>query len=1017
MVNITEFALKNSRLTIMALFMMVLMGVIVFLSYPSREDPSITIRIANITTQFPGMSPERIEDLITRPIEEKLREISEVKSITSDSKTGVSLVKVELKDSIKDLAPVWQDLREKMKDIGPSLPEGVRGPFINDNVGLTAMASIALWSDGFSLAEMNETAKDIRNHLYALDGIQKIDLFGVQDERIFLELSRTAITQYGIDPSVIIDTLKKQNVILPGGQIDADGQTVILEPTGNFNSVEDIKKLIIAIPNSNQMARLSDIVNISRAYIDPPQAPVYFNGKPAIVISISAADGLNSEQFGRLLKDKVTALQNQLPWGYKMEFATFQPDLVKVAVDGAINNLYQTLGIVLLVVMAFLGLRTGLIVGSFVPLTMLAGLVIMRGLDVELQRVSISAMIISLGMLVDNGIVMAEDVRVRMEQGVERIQAAIASGKSLAVPLLTSSLTTILFFVPMALAEGGTGEFTGSLAIVVTILLLTSWFLALYMTPAICAWFLKVKVTNTDTAKRFDSKLYVQYRGILQSILKFRVPFLGLMVVLLFGSAFAMKFVDSEFFPLGDRNQYLIYMDLPAGSSIKKTDEAVQRLSLWLSDETINPEISSSVAYVAGGGPRFYLALSQPDPDPHKAFILVNLKSASTADDMIIRTRSHLLNTFPGVQGEVKKMWMGASEPGLFQIRLIGPDKDVLLETSEQLIGTLKKLGGMLSAKQDWENPILKLTVDIDQARARTAGVSSEQVANTLNTYLTGRSVTDFREGNKVIPVILRGVEEDRATLTGLQGLSVYSKQHSTWIPVTQIADISGQWQPGRIKRYQQERTLTISAKHIQLSASEVYAQLIPALEALNLPAGHHWEIGGEIEDQADANGNLFAALPACLGLIVVLLVWQFNSFRRPAIILLTIPLVLIGATAGLLAMNASFGFMVMLGFFSLAGIIINNGIVLIDRIDQEQKTGLSPYEAIMTACLSRLRPILITTLTTVLGLLPLIISKDPLFYGMASAIAFGLAIGTVFTLGVVPALYALFFRVHSPTS
>ncbi|MBL4615516.1 MAG: efflux RND transporter permease subunit [Magnetovibrio sp.] len=473
MPSITEFALKNSRLTLLSLFVTAVVGIVVFLSYPSREDPSITIRMANVTTQFPGMSPERIEDLITRPIEEKLREISEINVIKSDSKTGVSLVKVELKDSITDLAPVWQDLREKMKDLAPKLPQGSQGPFINDNVGLTAIASIALWGDGFSMAELNETAKDLRNRLYGLQGIQKIQLFGVQEERIFLELSRTAISQYGIDPSIIVDTLKQQNVILPGGQIDADGQTVILEPTGNFNSVEEIEQLIIAIPNTDQVARLSDIVKISRSYIDPPRSPVYFNTHPAIVLSISITNGINSEQFGRSLKSKVAKLQNQLPWGYVMEFATFQPDLVEVAVNGAVNNLYQTLGIVLLVVMVFLGLRTGLIVGSFVPFTMLAGLVIMRTLDVELQRVSISAMIISLGMLVDNAIVMAEDVRVRMEQGIDRFKAAIASGKSLAVPLLTSSLTTILFFTPMALAEGGAGEFTSSLAIVVTILLLT----------------------------------------------------------------------------------------------------------------------------------------------------------------------------------------------------------------------------------------------------------------------------------------------------------------------------------------------------------------------------------------------------------------------------------------------------------------------------------------------------------------------------------------------------------------
>lgn len=1012
---ITEFAIRNSRITIMMILMIIVMGIYTFLSYPSREDPSITIRVANVTTQFPGMSSERIEELLTRPIEEKIREIPEVKHIESDSKTGVSLIKVTLNDDIFDLAPVWQDLRDKMADISSTLPAGTSSPMVNDQVGLTAVATIALWSDGFSLSEMKHVAKTLSERLYTLDGIKKIERFGEQDERVYLDFKRAQITQYGIDLNVIIGTLQKQNIILPGGNIDATGQTVVLEPSGNFNSVDEIEQVLIDIPETGQVARLSDLVTVRRGYVDPPKTPVYFNGRPAIVLSIAIEEGINSVSFGKKLRGRVEELQQGLPWGYVLDFATFQPDLVDISVKGAVNNLYQTLAIVLFVVMLFLGVRTGLIVGSFVPITMLMSIIIMRQFDVELQRVSIAAMIIALGMLVDNGIVIAEDIRTRFGNGEERVRAAINSAKSLAVPLLTSSLTTILFFVPMALAEGGAGEFTGSLAQVVTIVLLSSWFLSLFLTPAVCVAFMKVPVSASGAEIEMSNGLkwlYGGYGGILKGILRVKYAFMLLMILMLIGSGYAFTFLGKEFFPLGDRNQFLVYLDLPAGSSIKKTDVVVGRLADWLSDKQKNPEIANNIVYVANGGPRFFLSLASMDPDPHRAFVVVTTKVPETVDAVVARTRKFILDFMPEVRGEPKKMWMGASEAGLFELRFIGTDALELRNKADQLVQHIKDIPGILISKQDWENPVLKLNIEIDQAKARQVGVTSEDVANALNTYYSGSGVTDYREGDTVIPIILRSDDEGRGTLTGLQDLSVYSSSTGNWILLEQVTNIRGNWETARIKRRDQERTITVTAKHETMAAADLYDMLLPSLQALDMKNGHRWEIGGEVESQAEANEKLFANLPICLALIVVLLVWQFNSFRRPVIILLTIPLVLIGATIGLFVMNGLFGFMVILGFFSLAGIIINNGIVLIDRIDSEREEGKPAYEALLAACLGRLQPILVTSLTTVLGLLPLIISQDPLFYAMASAMAFGLAVGTVLTLAVVPALYAIFFNI-----
>ncbi len=1011
MPDITRFSLDNTRLTALFLAAIVLAGVFIFLNYPSREDPSIVIRNAQVTAVFPGMAPGRVEDLLTRPIEEKVREIPEVEHILSDSKTGVALVKIELHDEVTDLDAVWQTLRDKMADIASDLPDGTRGPTVDDEIGLTAVATIAMTSDGFSLAEMHDMTKTVRDRLYPLAGIKKIELYGVQEERIYLEVARAKIVQYGIQPQQIVDTLQRQNIILPGGRIDAAGKSIVLEPSGNFRSLDEIGRVLIAAPDSDRVAELRDLATLSRGTVDPPERPVRFNGRPAIILSVSILDGVNSIQFGERLDAALADIEAALPWGIMLDYATFQPELVARAVDGAVGNLYQTLVIVLVVVIVFLGLRTGLIVGAFVPFAMLLGIVVMSLFEVELQRVSIAAMVIALGMLVDNGIVMAEDIRVRHEAGASLRQAALDAGRTLAVPLLTSSLTTILFFLPMAMAVGSTGEYTESLAQVITIVLLGSWFLAMYATPAMCTWFMKPVSSPTGAAAdRTNQGLYRVYRSVLAGLLKARLPFLGAMLALLVGAGLLLQWVPKEFFPLGDRNQFLVYVDLPAGSSVTETEDSVARLSAWLADSAVNPEVTGTVGYVGSGGPRFFLSLSPLDPDPHKAFLLVTTRTAADVPALVARTRAHLLDQFPEARGEVKEMWLGGSEAGLVEIRLIGPDIGALRAGGEALVAALAAISGTLGAKQDWENRILKIDVVVDQARARGAGITSEQLANALNAYLSGIEVTDYREGETTIPIVLRGVAAERGTLEGLLALSVYSSEHQTAIPLGQIARLVPHWEDARIKRRDQERTLTVSAKHETLGGQALLDRLRPAIDALDLPPGHRIEIGGEAEKQAEAQRNLFENLPLAVAGIVILLVWQFRSYRRTAIILLTIPLVLVGATGGLFLFQAKFGFMVILGLFSLAGIIINNAIVLIDRIEEERGQGSPVDKAVVDAAAARFRPILITTLTTVLGLVPLIWSHDPLFYAMAAAMAVGLAVGTVLTLGVVPVLYSLFF-------
>jgi multidrug efflux pump subunit AcrB len=648
----TRFALDNARITVVFIALIVVFGVVIYLDYPRQEDPTITIREAIVTAAFPGMAPDRIEDLITRPIERAIREIPEVDEIRSDSKTGTSLIHVVVGDQYTDLQPIWQRLRDRMSDLAPDLPSGTYGPFVNDDVGLTAVATIAFWTDGFSIQEARPVADDLRDSLYALDGIKKVQLFGVQDERIYVEVTNAKLAELGISPGVLVDALQKQNIILPGGTIDASGTNVVIEPSGNFLSVDDIRNLVFTVPSTGDILTLGDIGEVKRGLVDPASKPVFFDGRQAIVVSVSINQGVNAVEFGDRLVKQVREFEQTLPIGYVLDFATFQPDLVEAAVNSATRNVYQTLAIVLVVVMLFLGIRTGLIVGAIVPLSMLFAILVMRFLEIELQRVSIAAMIIALGLLVDNGIVVAEDIRRRVDHGADRKDAAIEAGRTLAVPLLTSSLTTMLAFLPMMLSIGATGEYTKSLSQVVIIVLFCSWFLAMTATPALCSWFLPAPKSGsdkpTDEEKDLESRgFYRIYGGLLRTILGMRLIAVAVAVVLFIVSLMLFQVVPKVFFPESDRTQFLVYVDLPAGTSVTETERIIQNLTAWYADRSVNPEVISAIGYVGDGGPRFVLSLPPIDPDHNRGFIAVITPSDTVIDAEIVKSRDYIALTFP----------------------------------------------------------------------------------------------------------------------------------------------------------------------------------------------------------------------------------------------------------------------------------------------------------------------------------------------------------------------------------
>ncbi len=1007
--KLARFTIQQARFTALLIVATVIGGLVVFITQPRQEDPEITLRAAQVVAQFPGMSPERIEQLITRPIEDSIKQMPEIDEIKSISMTGVAIISPEAHARYTDLDPIWADLRNKMNDLQTSLPEGTYGPIVNDDFGRVAVVTLALTGSDYSMAELKAVAEDIKDRMSALPLVARIDLYGVQDERIWLEFDPNFMAQFQLSPTEIVTALQGQNIVLPGGSINAAGQTIVIEPSGDFTSVDDIRNLAIET-TTGDLVYLQDLATIRRGYIDPPESPAFYNNQPAIVLGVSMISASNVVELGRQITTELQIIQPQLPVGMDLNVAIFQPDLVQASVNNATNNLLQTMAVVLVVVMLFLGLRTGVIVGAMVPLTMMLTLIGMSIWGIELHRISIAAIIVALGLLVDNGVVIAEDIRRRLDDGIDRLEAVLATSRTLALPLLTSSLTTVIAFLPLVLIEDSTGEFLRSLGQVLALALLISWALAISVTPALCYWFLGGSSTVKTNNGAATGGMYARYRQILAFLLGKRIIFVLFMIGMLFAAGQAFQFVKQRSLGASERNQFTVYLDLPSEAHISETQLAAQALSAFLIDADQNPEVTDVLTYVGGGGPRFFLALSPNDPQPNKAFMVVNTQTSDQIQAVMQRVERFIKRDLPQANGRADTLFLGPAALGTVELRVRGPDIDVLRDLGDQLKQAFHSVPGTQAIRSNWENTVLKVRVNVDQERARRAGVTSEEIARTLSTHFDGQEVTKYREGEEVIPVTLRANNTERDNLDRLRTIEVLSTQ-GVPVPLLQIADFDGVVETSRIRRVDQQRALTVAGKQPNLTATELYAAMQPALAQIQLPLGYQLELEGELKGAQESNGKLLGFAPHALFLILALLVLQFNSFRRMAIILLTIPLIIIGANFGLALFGAFFDFTAMLGLFSLAGIIINNGIVMIDRIDQAREQGLSVDEAVIDAALARARPIIMTTITTIVGLLPLALFGGDFWYGMAIVIMCGLGVGTLLTLGFVPVLYSLLFR------
>ena len=852
--NITKIAFQYRKTVFFIIALLLINGVFAYFTLPSQEDPTITIREAVVTTSFPGMAPERVEQLITKKLEEEIRKVPEVTEIRSLSTTGTSTIHVEIHDRYFNLDDIWQDVRNKVNAAHSKMPNSTSPPFVNTEFGDVSVVTLALTADGFDMSAMYDIAQHIRDSLYAVEGTKKIEILGQLKERIFLEASNAKLSQLGISPQALINELQKQNIIRSGGVVDTGAKSFIVEPSGNFGSVSDIANTYINIPNTEDFIALKDAVSIKRDYIDPPDKLAYFNGKPAIFFAIAMLPQYNILKYAPRVKAKFEKITNSLPIGYQLDIATYQADQVEKTVRGVSISVLQTLAIVLVVVVLFLGVRTGLIVGAIIPFVMLATLAIMLFFDMKLERMSLATLIISLGLLVDNGIVIAEDFKRRIEHGISRYDAMLQGCQELAIPLLSSSITTILFFLPLMLAEHVAGEFTRSISLVILITLMTSWILALCVTPILCYYFIKPSKIEEQNDSAL-SKLYAGYEKFLHGVLKHRTLFIGLILVLFIGSIASMKYVAKQFFPESDRTQILMYIDLPNGTSSRETNRQMKEIFKWLDNKEKFSFIENYSGYVGFNGPRFVLSLNPEDPAQNKGFAVLNVVEGTNVTKKVLELDRQLEARFPNISARVKKMFLGPSDAKTIKIQVKGPDKNVIYKKAQQIMDLLHQVPNTINIRNDWENLIVKIDVQIDQHRAKRAGLTSTEIADALQTYFSGAQISEYREEDEIIPIILRAHEAERNNIDRLRTLNVYSEKTGKAVPLFQVATFAPVNQFSVIHHEDMFRTISIEARNNDMAAEDLQLVIDERIQALaaDLPINHEILYSGAIEESKAA--------------------------------------------------------------------------------------------------------------------------------------------------------------------
>ncbi len=1015
--NLSEWALRNRQ---MVLYLMILLAAVGALSYTKlgqSEDPPFTFKAMVIRTLWPGASAEEVSRQVTDRIEKKLMETGDYERIVSFSRPGESQVTFVARDSVVSarLPELWYQIRKKISDIRQNLPAGVQGPFFNDEFGTTFGNIYALTGEGFDYAVLKDYADRIQIQLQRVKDVGKVELLGLQDEKIWIELSNVKLATLGLPMQSVQQALEAQNAVVAASFFETPSERVQLRVTGRFQTVDEIRSFPIRV--GDRTFRISDLADVRRGFNDPPAPQMRFMGQDAIGLAVAMKDGGDILVLGRALETEFARLQNNLPAGVQLRKVSDQPAAVKTSVGEFVQVLAEALGIVLLVSFFSLGVRTGMVVALAIPLVLAMTFACMYYLGIGLHKISLGALVLALGLLVDDAIIAVEMMAIKMEQGYDRLKAASFAWTSTAFPMLTGTLITAAGFLPIATAQSSTGEYTRSIFQVVTIALIASWIAAVVFVPYLGARLLP-DLAKLHAAKHgvgahapdpYGTPFYRRVRGLVGWCVRRRKTVIVLTIALFALSIFMFRFVPQQFFPASGRLELMVDLKLAEGASLTSTAEQVKRLEAMIKDHA---GVENYVAYVGTGSPRFYLPLDQQLPAASFAQFVVLAKTIEDREALRTWLIQTLDEQFPMLRPRVTRLENGPPVGYPVQFRVTGEHIDEVRALARKVAAKVRENPHVVNVHLDWEEPSKVVYLNVDQDRARALGVTTADLSRFLQSQLTGSSVSQYREDDELIEILLRGTEQERHELGSLASLSVPTSNGSS-VALSQVATLEYGFEEGIIWHRNRLPNVTVRADiYGKEQPATLVKQILPTLEDVRaeLPDGYLLEVGGTVEDSARGQNSVNAGVPLFIVVVLTLLMIQLRSFSRTFMVFLTAPLGLIGVTLFLLLFNQPFGFVAMLGTIALSGMIMRNSVILVDQIEQDIAAGLDRWQAIIEATVRRFRPIVLTALAAVLAMIPL--SRSVFFGPMAVAIMGGLIVATALTLLFLPALYAAWFRV-----
>ena len=1016
--NLSEVSLKNSVLVWYFIIMTAIGGIFAYQQLGRMEDPTFTIRIMVVNALWPGASAAEMQDQVTDKLERKLQDVPGMYRITSSTRPGNTVIYAELEDTMpkEDIRTTWRDLRNLVNDLKSQgeLPDGVYGPYFNDRFDDVFGSVYAVTGDGYSYEELRKYAEDARRLLMASDpSIQKIELLGVQKEKIYVEVARDKLASLGLPPTAISDALAGAASMVPSGKVETESDNVYLRVTGNFQDVEAIREL--PVKAGGQIFRLGDIAKVERRYSAPPDPEMYFNGEPAVGLAISMKDGGNILELGKNLKKTIKAISGDLPVGLEIHQVSDQPQVVEESIHEFMKTLTEAIFIVLLVSFASLGWRTGLVVACCIPLVLAGVFVGMYLLGIDLHKVSLGALIISLGLLVDDAIIAIEMMSVQLERGHSRFEAACYAFKATAKPMLTGTLITCSGFIPVAFSKGMASEFCGALFPVILIALVLSWIVSVMAAPLFGTYLIRVKVQRDENGEidPYQNKFYKWFRQVLEYCLLHRKMVLAATAATFVLSLYGLTFVKQEFFPGSLRPELVMEMRLPEGSSMEATGREMERMASFLDEH--KDRLENYSYYVGRYAPRFVLTVSpQESSDNFGQFVIVT-KNTEEREKLRQELTEELAENFPDVQPNIQTIQTGPPADYPVMLRVTGRTVEEAKDLARKTAALVAEDPNVYNVNENWGYKSRVMHLELDQDKLRALGLSSQNVAKMLHTEITGAKAAEFYTGDRTIDIDLRTAEKDRQSLDKLKDLPIYLGQ-AGYVPLSQIAKISYEGEEGLVKRVDLRPTITVQANIHSGTAVDATKKAFEATAGLreDLPLGASIKPAGSLEDSAKSLRHLVKPIPAMVFIIMTLLMFQLRDIKQMLLTLLTAPLGLIGVAWGMLLTGKAIGFVAYLGILALFGMIIRNSVILIDQIQKHIAEGETPWAALIDSAILRFRPIMLTAAAAILGMLPLMPSD---FWGpMAVAIASGLLAATVLTLLVLPAMYAAVYKVEKDT-